>query len=372
MESLPGIDFIPVRSLRPGGTFIPARPTILEVSHLHAPLPRDPAIDPRALLKEVARFRQPRQTRSLIELAITAGPFVLLWLLTWAALDAGYALGLLLTVPAGAFLLRLFLIQHDCGHGAFFRSQAGNDWVGRILGVLTFTPYDYWRRSHAVHHASTGNLDARGVGDVDTLTVAEYQALSPARRVLYRLYRHPIVLFGVGPAYLFLLRHRLPVGMMRKGWRPWLSALGTNAAIAAAAGALIWAMGLKLFLLIHLPITLIAASLGVWFFYVQHQFESTHWDRGDDWSFHAAALHGSSHYELPGLLRWFSANIGIHHVHHLASRIPYYRLPEVLREVPVLARMSRVTLRQSLGAVRLVLWDEQKRRLVSFAEAGRG
>ena len=342
---------------------------LIESRSLHAPLPHRSDIDSRALLKEVTPFRQPRQARSLFELAVTAVPFALLWALTWAALDAGHALGLLLTIPAGAFLFRLFLIQHDCGHGAFFRRQTINDWVGRVLGVLTFTPYDYWRRSHAMHHASTGNLDARGVGDIDTLTVAEFQALGPARRFLYRLYRHPLVLFGIGPAYQFLLRHRLPIGMMKNGWRPWLSAMGTNASIAAAAGVLIWAMGLKLFLLVHLPITLVAASLGVWFFYVQHQFEETHWERGPDWSFHDAALHGSSHLDLPLVLRWFSANIGVHHVHHLASRIPFYRLPEVLREVPVLARISRVTLRESFSAVRLVLWDEQKRRLVSFAEA---
>lgn len=339
---------------------------------MHAPLPRPPEIDPRALLKAVAPFRQPRQARSLVELAITAGPFAVLWLLTWAALDAGYVLGLPLAVPAGAFLLRLFLIQHDCGHGAFFRRRTSNDWVGRVLGILTLTPYEYWRRSHAIHHASTSNLDARGVGDVDTLTVAEFHSLSRARRFLYRLYRHPIVLFGFGPAYLFLLQHRLPIGMMRKGWRPWLSAMGTNAGIAAVAGALIWAMGIKLFLLVHLPITLVAASLGVWFFYVQHQFEHTRWDSGDEWSFHEAALHGSSHYDLPPILRWLTANVGVHHVHHLAGKIPFYRLPEVLREVPVLAGISRVTLRESFSAVRLVLWDEQKRRLVSFAEARAG
>ena len=339
---------------------------------MHAPLPRHPAIDPRALLKEVTPFREPRQARSLFELAITAAPFALLWVLIWAAFDAGYAFGFLLTLPAGGFLLRLFLIQHDCGHGAFFRGRASNDWLGRVLGILTLTPYDYWRRSHAMHHASTGNLDARGVGDVDTLTVAEFNALSRTRRLLYRLYRHPIVLFGIGPAYLFLFRHRLPVGMMRNGWRPWLSALGTNASIAAVAGLLIWAMGLKLFLLVHIPITLVAASLGVWFFYVQHQFEQTHWDEAEDWSFHAAALHGSSHYDLPLILRWFSANIGVHHVHHLASRIPFYRLPEVLRQVPVLAEISRVTIRESFSAVRLVLWDQEKRRLVTFAEARAG
>ena len=296
-------------------------------------------------------------------------PFALLWLLTWAALDSGQPLGLLLAVPAGAFLLRLFLIQHDCGHGALFRRRAANDWIGRILGVLTLTPYDCWRRSHAVHHASSGNLDARGTGDLDTLTVAEYRALGPVRRLRYRSYRHPLVLFGLGPAYQFLLRHRLPFRLVGEGWRPWLSAMGTNAGIAAVAGALIWVMGWKLFLLVHLPITLVAASLGIWFFYVQHQFEHTHWDRGDEWSFHSAALHGSSHYALPPVLRWFSANIGIHHVHHLASRIPFYRLPEVLREVPVLAGCSRMTIRQSVAAIRLVLWDEEKRRLVSFAEA---
>ena len=337
---------------------------------MHAPLSRLPAPDPKILHQEILRFRQPKSARSLFELAVTAAPFLCLWLLSWAAFSWGHPLiGLALTVPAGAFLLRLFLIQHDCGHGAFFRGRASNDWVGRILGVLTFTPYDYWRRSHAIHHASTGNLDARGVGDVDTLTVAEYRALGPAGRLRYRLYRHPIVLFGLGPAYLFLLRHRLPIGMMTKGWRPWLSAMGTNASIAALAGALIWAMGLKLFLLVHLPIMLVAASLGVWFFYVQHQFEHTCWDKEGDWSFHAAALHGSSHYDLPLVLRWFSANIGVHHVHHLASRIPYYRLPEVLREVPALAQCSRVTIGQSFRAVRLVLWDQEKRRLVSFAEA---
>jgi omega-6 fatty acid desaturase (delta-12 desaturase) len=352
--------------------FVVSFHTSIESLQLHAPLPRSPGLDPRALLKEVSAFREPRHSRSVFEIAVTATPFGLLWLLTWAALDAGYMAGLLLAVPAGALLLRLFLIQHDCGHGAFFRRRAANDWTGRVLGVLTLTPYDYWRRSHAIHHAGTGNLDARGVGDVDTLTVAEFRALGRFRRFLYRLYRSPVVLFGVGPAYLFLLRHRLPIGMMTKGWRPWLSAMGTNASIAAVAGAMIWAMGLKLFLLVHLPITLVAASLGVWFFYVQHQFEHTHWDRGDDWSFHASALHGSSHYDLPLPLRWFTANIGVHHVHHLASRIPFYRLPEVLREVPVLARCSRVTLLQSLGAVRLVLWDEEKRRLVSFGEARAG
>lgn len=336
---------------------------------MHAPLPRASDIDPRSVLKAISDFRHPDPARSLVELAATALPFALFWLLALVTLSAGSLLGLLFALPAGAFLLRLFLIQHDCGHGAFFARQSSNDRLGRLLGVLTLTPYDYWRRSHATHHASTSNLDARGVGDVDTLTVAEYRALGRIGRLRYRLYRHPVTLFGLGPAYLFLLRHRLPIGMMDKGWRPWLSVMGTNLAIAALAGVLVWAMGLKLFLLVHLPITLVAATLGVWFFYVQHQFERTHWEKQPDWSFHEAALHGSSHYDLPPVLRWLTANVGIHHVHHLVGRIPFYRLPEALRAVPELARIGRVTLGESLRAVRLVLWDEDKRRLVSFAEA---
>ena len=339
---------------------------------MHAPLNSTLDIDARALLKEIAPYRQPRAGRSLFELAVTALPFALFWVATWASLSSGYYLGLLLTIPAGGFLLRLFLIQHDCGHGAFFARQSSNDWLGRALGVLTLTPYDYWRRSHAMHHATTGNLELRGVGDIDTLTVAEYRALSRLGRLRYRIYRHPVVLFGIGPAYLFLLRHRLPVGMMRDGWRPWASTLGTNAGIAVFAGLLIWAMGWKLFLMIFLPTTLVAASLGVWFFYVQHQFEGAHWSTKAEWSFHEAALHGSSYYVLPTVIRWFSANIGMHHIHHLASRIPFYRLPETMREVPVLARISRLTLRESFRTIRLALWDEQARRLVSFREARAG
>jgi omega-6 fatty acid desaturase (delta-12 desaturase) len=325
--------------------------------------------DTRRLMKDLAPYREPSSARSLFELAVTAVPFLLTWFLIWAAVDAGYWIGLLLAVPAAGFLVRLFLIQHDCGHGAFFSRRLVNDWVGRVLGVLTLTPYDYWRHSHALHHATSGNLDHRGIGDIDTLTVDEFQARTPWRQRLYRLYRHPIVMFGIGPAYLFLVRHRLPMGLMREGWRPWVSAMATNAAIAILVGATIWLVGLGPFLLVHLPITLLAAAMGVWLFYVQHQFEHTLWEHDGDWSFHEAALHGSSHYDLPPVLRWFTANIGVHHVHHLSSRIPYYRLPEVLRARPELHNVGRLTLLESLRSVRLVLWDKNKRRLVSFREA---
>ena len=275
---------------------------------------------------------------------------------------------MLLVVPAAGFLVRLFMIQHDCGHGSFFPHRLANDWVGRVIGVLTLTPYDFWRRAHAHHHAGSGNLDRRGLGDIDTLTVREFLALPRWRRLRYRLYRHPVVMFGAGPAYLFLLRHRVPAGMMRGGWEPWLSTMATNAGIAILAAMMIWLVGLGPFLLVHLPIALLAASIGVWLFYVQHQFEDTFWAHDEGWNFHAAALQGSSHYDLPGVLRWFTANIGVHHVHHLSSRIPYYRLPRVLRDHPQLAAVGRLTLLQSLGCVRRVLWDEQGRQLISFRE----
>jgi acyl-lipid omega-6 desaturase (Delta-12 desaturase) len=323
------------------------------------------------LTQVLVRYRAPSLGRSIIELAITVGPLVLLWTLMWAALHIGYWLCLLLAVPTAGFLVRLFMIQHDCGHGAFFHRRGTNDWVGRVIGVLTFTPYDFWRRTHAVHHSTSGNLDRRGMGDIDTLTVQEYLARSRWGRLCYRVYRHPAIMFGIGPAYLFFVQHRLPVGLMRSGWQPWLSTMATNAGIAAVVASMIWLVGVGPFLLVHLPIMVLAASIGVWLFYIQHQFEHTVWASDGTWNLQEAALHGSSHYALPSTLRWFTANIGIHHIHHLCSRIPFYRLPLVLRDHPDLAGIGRLTLLQSLGCVRLVLWDEDRQRLVSFREARR-
>ncbi len=328
-----------------------------------------PAVDARAWTKILAHYHEPHAGRSVLEIAITVVPLVGLWVLAWLALGVSYWLSLLIAIPAAGFLVRLFMIQHDCGHGAFFRNKTINDWVGRALGVLTLTPYGFWRHTHAVHHASSGNLERRGVGDIDTLTVREYRALSRWGRLRYRLYRHPLVMFGVGPAYLFVLQHRLPVGLMRAGWQPWFSTMATNLAIAALFATVIWFVGIKSFVLVHLPIILLAASAGVWLFYVQHQFEETSWEHDPSWSRHDAALHGSSHYALPGVLRWFTANIGVHHVHHLCSRIPYYRLPQVLRDHPQLGEIGRITLIESLRCVRMVLWDESRRRLISFREA---
>jgi acyl-lipid omega-6 desaturase (Delta-12 desaturase) len=333
--------------------------------------PTADATGARALAQMLARYREPSRLRSGLEILITAGPFVALWTLVWATLGVGYWLSLLLAVPAAGFLVRLFMIQHDCGHGSFFRQPLINTWVGRVIGVLTLTPYDFWRRTHAIHHATSGNLERRGLGDIDTLTVREYLALPRWRRFAYQVYRNPIVLFGVGPACVFILQFRLPFGLMRAGWQPWLSTMATNAGIAALAAAVMWLVGVGPFLLVHLPITMLASSMGVWLFYVQHQFEHTFWAEGQSWNMHDAALHGSSHYDLPGVLRWFTANIGIHHVHHLCSRIPFYRLPRVLEDHPELRGLGRLTLWQSLGCVRLTLWDESRNRLISFGELRR-
>jgi len=307
--------------------------------------------------------------RSVRELFFTAVPFLALWGLMLHCLESyGYWACLPLILPAAAFLVRLFLIQHDCGHGSFFRRRSTNDRVGRVLGVLTLTPYDYWRRTHAVHHATTGNLDRRGTGDVTLLTVAEYRALSRWRRIGYRLIRNPLAMLGFGPVALFFVKYRLPIGLMRSGKGVWISAMSTNLAIASVAFGMCALVGTQNFLLIQIPVTLLAASAGIWLFYVQHQFEDTYWARQHGWSFHEGALQGATHYDLPGVLRWFTANIGVHHVHHLASRIPSYRLQEALADHPELRDVGRLTIRQSLACFRLALWDEDSGRLVAFRD----
>jgi omega-6 fatty acid desaturase (delta-12 desaturase) len=325
-------------------------------------------LEARRWRKALARYGHPDPGRSLLELGLTLAPFLLLWASALFCLDYGYGLSLLLAVPAAAFLVRLFMIQHDCSHGSFFRRRGANDVLGRLLGVLNLVPYDYWRRTHAVHHATLGDLDRRGMGDVGLLTVAEYRALSLWRRLAYRLSRNQAVLLLFAPFYLFVLKYRLPFGLMRGGRKVWIGTMATNLAIVGlVVGMAAW-LGLGRFLLVQVPITLIAGSIGVWIFYIQHQFEDTYWERRGEWSFHAGALYGSTHYDLPAPLRWLTANIGVHHVHHLASRIPSYRLREVLKDHPELREVGRLTLRQSLRCFQLSLWDEDTRKLVGFRE----
>ncbi|MBW3618472.1 MAG: fatty acid desaturase [Proteobacteria bacterium] len=324
---------------------------------------------PRALAKALTQHRTPSNPRALFEMAVTLIPFAVFWTAALVCAQRGWWAGLLFTVPAAGFLTRIFLIQHDCGHGAFFPSKAANDWTGRVLGVVTLTPYAYWRQTHAIHHATSGHLDRRIAGGIDTFTVEEYRAMTPARRWLYRTYRHPITQFAFGPAFVFFVQHRVPVDLMRAGWRPWASAMATNLAVAALFFALGSWLGWGAFLLVHLLTVAMAASLGVWLFYVQHQFEETHWSRQGRWQRDEAALHGSSYYDLPAPLRWLTANIGVHHVHHVDSRVPFYRLGEVLKEQPELKTIGRLTIAESFRCVKLALWDERRERMVSFREA---
>ncbi len=315
----------------------------------------------------LAPYRVPNDRRAVFELAVTVVPFIGLCAAIWYVYSLSYMLALALCLPAAGFMLRLFMIQHDCGHGSMFSSQKVNDWVGRVIGIATLTPYDYWRRSHALHHAGSGNLDRRGMGDIDTFTIAEYRSMGTLGQLKYRLYRHPIVLFVIGPAYLFLFRHRFPTGVNKMGSSIVHSVHATNAVIVVVYSGLIYLIGWQAFFAIQLPIILLATSTGVWLFYIQHQFDPTYWSSNSDWNREDAALHGSSFYDLPAPMMWISANIGVHQVHHLSSRIPFYRLRKVLADYPELKNFGRLTFWRSLGCVRLTLWDERGRKLVPFS-----
>lgn len=318
------------------------------------------------------RHCTPAFSRGVAEVAITVIPFALIWYaMYWATAHGHPWLYAALLPLAAGFLVRLFIIQHDCGHHALLPSRRANDRLGRCLGVLTLTPYAHWNRAHALHHATSGNLDRRGVGDIDTLTISEYGSRSRRRRWGYRVYRSPPVMCFIGPVYVFLLQNRIPTGRFRTGWRHWASALGTDLSIASVVILLSYSIGLGSFLLVQGPIMLLSASVGGWLFYVQHQFENTCWVHGTTWSFRDAALRGSSHYDLHPVLRWFTANIGMHDVHHLCSRIPFYRLPQAIRCLPEPRHGNRLTLWQSFKCIKLTLWDEESRRLVSFREAAR-
>jgi len=320
--------------------------------------------------QRLAPYRSAQDGRAVYELLITLIPFLALWAGIWALMQAGHYWAVIGFIPAGGLIVRLFIVQHDCGHQSMFSNRRVNDWVGRFIGILTLTPYDHWKRSHALHHAGSGNLDRRGIGDdITTLTVEEYNNASKWGKFKYRLYRHPVVMFGLGPAYLFFLANRLPLGAMKNGVKPWASALLTNLGVAILYGGLIWAIGWKIFVMIQIPTILVGASIGVWMFYVQHQFDETHWSRTGEWDREHAALQGSSYYDLPKWLMWVTGNIGVHHVHHLSSRIPFYHLPKILKEHPELKTIGRLTFLESLKCVKLALWCEKQERLVSFRMA---
>lgn len=318
----------------------------------------------------LASYREPDLLQSLGQLLTSIVPFVLLWVLMWVSLQFSFWLMLLLAFPAAGFLVRLFILQHDCGHGSFLKSKRANDVLGCALSALTLTPYYRWRKHHAVHHATSGDLDRRGCGDVHMLTVGEYRALSTLKQLFYRVHRHPLVLFGIGPFVYFVVLQRFAFYDPRSWKKERANVYWTNLALAMGVVVMARLIGLQQFLMIQVPIMAIAASAGVWLFYVQHHFDPTYWQRHADWDYFDSAIEGSSYYQLPAVLQWLTANIGLHHIHHLDSRIPNYRLPKCFDENPALQRAHRLTLWKSLSCASLKLWDEERAVMVGFPERG--
>ena len=318
----------------------------------------------------LARFATASLPRALWQLANTLVPFVAVWAaMAWLVVGEGsLLLPALLVIPAAGLYVRLFILQHDCSHGSFFRSARANRWVGAALGVLTLFPFAYWKKTHGIHHATSGNLDQRVLGDIRTLTVREYLARSAWKRFCYRFYRSMPVMLCIGPIYQFVAKHRLPIGLpwrWRKEWR----SVATNTLALLGLWACLWmAIGWRVVLTVHLPVVLLAGAIGVWLFYVQHTFEGGYWVRGESWSPQRAAIKGSSFYDLPAVLRWFTANIGYHHIHHLSPRIPNYRL-RAAHESVRLPDVQRLSLRQSMACARMKLWEEGAGRMVGFPRA---
>jgi acyl-lipid omega-6 desaturase (Delta-12 desaturase) len=315
-----------------------------------------------------APFRGPDNAKSARQLILTLAIFFALWAAMYWSLGVSYLLTLALSIPTAGFLVRLFMIQHDCGHGSYFTSKSARDIVGFWIGVFTLTPYRYWLQSHAHHHSHNGDLDFRGFGDIDTKTVKEYESGTPWQRFGYRIYRNPIILFGIGPSFHFIVKHRYPWDVPRAWKAAWVGIWLTNLALVALVAGLGYLLGYVNFLLVQTPVTIIACSLGVWLFYVQHQFEETYWHWHKNWNFHDAALQGSSHLVLPRPLQWLTASIGIHHIHHLNSQIPNYRLEECLKANPELQKAPKVTIADSWRLMFLTLWDEDRQELISFRE----
>jgi acyl-lipid omega-6 desaturase (Delta-12 desaturase) len=311
----------------------------------------------------VAPFAKSDKRRSLLMLANTLIPYFLLWgLMVWS-IRISYWITLGLAVLAAGFLMRTFIIFHDCGHGSFFKSKKANDFVGSITGFLNFTPYYRWKHDHAIHHATAGDLDRRGVGDVFTMTVQEYLAAPWWKRAGYRVMRNPFFLFGVAPLSVFLLTQRIPVPW--QGKRERASIWWTNLALLLEIVLLCWLLGWKTYLMIQLPVIWISSTVGIWLFYVQHNFLPSYWERHESWEFAKAGLQGSSFYKLPALLQWFSGNIGFHHIHHLSPKVPNYNLPRC-HEANALFQVKPLTVKSSLKSISLRLYDEERKMMVGW------
>ena len=324
--------------------------------------------DARSKRDELAPYAQPDSLRAALCLATSVVPYLGLSVAIYLLL-AQSPLALLLGIPAAIFLVRSFIVFHDCSHGSFLASRRANLWLGRSIGLLLYSPFLRWRHDHAVHHATSGNLDRRGTGDLRTLTISEYNALSPKAKLGYRLFRNPLVMFGIGPIMAMIVGPRI----VAKGARPRMrrSVLATDAALAVLVGLLVWQMGWRDYLLaLGLP-ALLAGSIGIWLFYVQHQFEDVYWNDEENWSFADAALRGSSYLKLPAPLRFCTGNIGYHHIHHLNAQIPNYHLRRAHDQTPALQDVPTITLLDGLLATKLKLYDESRSRMVSFRQARR-
>jgi acyl-lipid omega-6 desaturase (Delta-12 desaturase) len=312
-------------------------------------------------------YTEPRLERSIVDLATSVVPYLVLVVGIFLLQRVSVALSLLLVLPAAGFLIRVFIVFHDCAHGSFLRSRRANDLLGAVLGTLVWLPFRGWQHEHAVHHATAGDLERRGVGDITTLTVTEYRALPRSRRLAYRLFRNPAVMFGLGWILVLVLKPRLvPRGASRRVRN---SVLKTNLALVVIVSSLCVVVGWRAYLLAQAPIFLVAGAAGVWLFYVQHQFENTYWQAHADWRYEFAALEGSSYLKLPSLLRFFTGNIGFHHVHHLSVGIPNYNLQDAHESTERLRTVPELTFMDGLRATRLKLWDERTRKLVTFREA---
>jgi omega-6 fatty acid desaturase (delta-12 desaturase) len=316
----------------------------------------------------LALHMTPRVRSALFDLATSVVAYLALAAAMFLATGVSYLLVLVLAIPAAGFLIRTFIVFHDCAHGSFLRSKRANATLGAVLGVVLFTPFAWWRHKHAVHHATSGDLDRRGTGDIQTLSVDEYRARGLWGRVGYRLFRSPFVMFGLGPLWVVLIGPRLVTPGMHPRLRR--SVLATDLALAVAIGGLCWLVGWKDVLIVLAPPLLLTGAAGIWLFYVQHQFENAYWQQHDEWSFDEAALQGSSYLRLPRILQFFTGNIGLHHVHHLNARIPNYNL-QAAHDECALGPVPTLTLVDGLRAVRLKLWDPDQRRLITFQEAAR-
>jgi omega-6 fatty acid desaturase (delta-12 desaturase) len=325
--------------------------------------------DPPHWREAIAPYAKPRVGRSVLDVATSVIPFFVCWALMYIALDVSYLLTLALSVPTAGFLLRTYILFHDCAHGSFLPSRRANAWLGSFFALIVFTPFQSWRHSHAVHHATAGDLDRRGTGDVPTLTVAEYYGRPRRARIPYRLFRNPLVMFGLGPFYSMVFGPR----WVSPSARPRLvrSVWTTNVALAVVLGLLCWQLGWFEFILVQAPLVVLAGGTGIWLFYVQHQFEDTYWQTSGQWTYADAALRGSSYLRLPRWLQFFTGNIGLHHVHHLSTKVPNYNLQRAHDENPIFQDVPTLSLWDGLRAVRLKLWDEDSGRLVTWREGRR-